>query len=411
MSVHKKIFFLIVLLFPVNLGKHFIISSSYIHGKLLDYLVPTVYLLDVLIVMLLLAWLPFIKATCSRRKAIFKEPAVLFLGSFIVAQLCASFVSTNAFLSFYSVLRTVLYALFFIYCLVNLEFPKDFIVITRLLSVSVLLLALLGFGQWFKQRSVFDNYLVLGEQPYGSATENVAVENVFDVAKIPPYGLFRHPNVFGAFLSIVLVWLVASLKWEGSAWKFFKLGVVGLGSIVLVLTISKLAWLSFVLGILLVWLLLRRGFARFIIVLVLFGVIGGHLLPLFSLKGASIERRSDLLKASYSMVLKSPLFGIGPGLNTAYIETYSVDLGLSRYAQPVHNIFVLLTSESGILALSAFVLLLIALLRKAFRGHPVFIIALVQIILLGLFDHYFLTIHQTSLVMWLTFALTLLQFY
>jgi len=48
------LFYLIVFLIPSNLGKHFILPQSYVSGYLVDYLIPTLYLSDILIVLLLI---------------------------------------------------------------------------------------------------------------------------------------------------------------------------------------------------------------------------------------------------------------------------------------------------------------------------------------------------------------------
>ena len=48
------LFNLIVFLIPANLAKHFILPSSYVGGSLVDYLIPTVYLTDILIGLLLI---------------------------------------------------------------------------------------------------------------------------------------------------------------------------------------------------------------------------------------------------------------------------------------------------------------------------------------------------------------------
>ena len=47
-------FYLIVFLIPLNLAKHFPLASSYVSGNLVDYLIPAIYLTDILIILLLI---------------------------------------------------------------------------------------------------------------------------------------------------------------------------------------------------------------------------------------------------------------------------------------------------------------------------------------------------------------------
>ncbi|MBI4050716.1 MAG: hypothetical protein HY396_01945, partial [Candidatus Doudnabacteria bacterium] len=79
--------------------------------------------------------------------------------------------------------------------------------------------------------------------------------------------------------------------------------------------------------------------------------------------------------------------------------------------QPVHNIYFLITAESGILALLVFVTILYYIVRRAVAHalagrHAVLnftlLIVLGGFLFIGLFDHYLWTIQQGSLIFWLT---------
>ena len=79
----------------------------------------------------------------------------------------------------------------------------------------------------------------------------------------------------------------------------------------------------------------------------------------------------------------------------------------TRYLQPVHNVFLLIFAESGVLAGVLFVLFLgsvvISLMRPIRPMGPMTLpaISLIQIVLISLSDHYFWTIQQTSIFLWL----------
>ncbi len=54
--VSELVFYTLLILLPVNLGAHFSADFSYIHGVLVDYYIPTVYLTDLLVIFLLGTW-------------------------------------------------------------------------------------------------------------------------------------------------------------------------------------------------------------------------------------------------------------------------------------------------------------------------------------------------------------------
>jgi hypothetical protein len=87
----------------------------------------------------------------------------------------------------------------------------------------------------------------LGEQPYAYGTRNIVKTNFFGVARIPPYGLFRHPNIFGGFLAVTLLWVLFLLKtsYRGRWRSWFLVIVLFMGMFMLFLTMSSVAWISF----------------------------------------------------------------------------------------------------------------------------------------------------------------------
>ena len=48
-NLDKLVFYLLIIFLPINLGKHFEILDSYVWGFLSDYLIPTVYVQDILV--------------------------------------------------------------------------------------------------------------------------------------------------------------------------------------------------------------------------------------------------------------------------------------------------------------------------------------------------------------------------
>ena len=108
-------------------------------------------------------------------------------------------------------------------------------------------------------------------------------------------------------------------------------------------------------------------------------------------------------------------FGIGIGNFINWLVERNPYLSAYAY-QPVHNIFLLLYSETGILGLSAFIGFLVFLLKDFIVGtklkksyHFSLLFLFISVIFIGFFDHLFLTLQQGRLVLWL--ILGVLTFY
>ena len=179
-KISRLLYFVLLFILPVNLGKHFEIVDSYVGGVLVDYLVPTVFVQDILVVLILLFWILsgglkrlFCEKNLLERRYI--QYSTLFVSSLFLSTLnSARFIP-----SIYAWLRLFLYFLLFIYSLVEIPIETYFFKILNIFSLSLLLVSILGIAQFVQKGSVFDNYLVFGEQPYSSATYGVPKESFF----------------------------------------------------------------------------------------------------------------------------------------------------------------------------------------------------------------------------------------
>jgi hypothetical protein len=109
------------------------------------------------------------------------------------------------------------------------------------------------------------------------------------------------------------------------------------------------------------------------------------------------------------MIENNFLFGVGFNNSTIFIDGYNYAGTDLRFSQPVHNIFLLLFSEGGVFSLIFFALLIRECARNFINSSyfHIYLISFLQILLLGSFDHYFITIHQTLLLFWIVLGLGL----
>jgi hypothetical protein len=415
LKLSRILFFVLILLVPLNLGKHFELIDSYVWGILIDYLVPTVYLQDIILFFVILFWVLSggLKRFFSNSNKVLERKEVQFSILFVFSVFLSVLNSVRFIPSLYAYSRLVLYFFLFIYILLEIPVEDYFFKILRIFSFSIFLLSVLGIAQYLSGGSVFDNYLILGEQPYSASTFDVAKKSFLGRSVIPSYGLFRHPNVFGGYLSILLVWIATFVKKR----KQF-LAVFVLGTISLFFTFSIISWGVFIFGLLLhlffqkdpVNIIIKKRFTMWLVFLTAFLILIMPLVRLFeNSEDPSVFRRMNFARASYRMITDYPLFGVGWNNSTALMDEYNYETRDVRFVQPVHNIFLLVFSESGIFSFGLFIVFLYFSGRRLInsRYFHLFLISFLQIILLGSFDHYFLTINQTLLLFWIIFGLAL----
>lgn len=340
------LFYLIVFLIPSNLGKHFIVPSSYVSGYLVDYLIPTLYLTDVLIIALLIF------------KPIKTIPRALwvFLGLLLPSVIFAA----SPLPAIYKWLKFLEVGLLFTWAR---QYRPKF---APALMAAVIFQSVLAIGQWFNQGSLL-GYWFLGEQPYSAATPGIDKITWFDGSlKIPPLGTTPHPNVLAGFL------VVSSLVISNWKLEIFSL-------IPLFLTFSLSGWLAFIIRK--KWLLVIP-----VALLLIFGNQLSFLAP-----ESSFSRRSQLTQIALKMFQDHPFTGAGLNNFTVIMDQYGYIPATTRFLQPAHNIYLLILSETGLIGALGFGYLL----WRSKKTLP-----LLLLLFLGLFDHYPLTL-QTGILLWI----------
>ncbi|NMB70477.1 O-antigen ligase family protein [candidate division WWE3 bacterium] len=408
-SIRRNLFFLLLIILPVNLGKHFDLDASYISGIIVDYLVPVLYLQDIVALSLIMSWLV---STDLKEIFVFKKRSAVFF-VFYIFGLFLSFLSSDYPLTSFSYFfRIVIYSLVALYVVNKSE--KDFYIseLPKFIAFSLLYAGVLGIVQYIKQGSVFNNYLFLGEQPYNSSIKAILKENLFNVSFIPPYSTFRHPNTFAGFISLTLPFLY--LYWNTRR-KYIYWFILGLGFICLLLTMSAVALTAFFVSAALIYFY-RKSFAltKYLYLIPLIFIVLGLLLPIgINFPGIkhepSVYRRIELLNQSYTNIYTYLPFGIGIGTSTSLFKSSVFLTRDLSFFQPVHNIFVLLLFEGGLVTFLSFAAFLLFYFRENYLKNKYTLILITQFAVLGSFDHYLMTMHQTLLLSCLLFGLCLVN--
>lgn len=380
------IFLLILIIFPANLAKHFVLPESYVLGVLVDYLSPAIYLVEFLVVLLLLFSLSKFKPLIGPPRTLFFLSLVFWFSLLPSVWRGSTSLTTSGEFSLVSLWRWGELALWLAFGVWAARFVswKKYPQVVSFLGIGVVWVSLLALAQFASQHSIL-GYWFLGEPALSPSLGGVALGSWGGREVLRAYGTFPHPNVLGGVLSILLVWLAARKRWLAFG--------ASLGAVVV--SLSKTAWAS-LLGGLSVFLFSKFSLLRLLAI--------GYWLPTSDF---SITRRVELLGSAAAMVESSPLIGIGLGQFTRALPSFDVPSGLTLFIQPVHNVFALIAAESGIVALLSFLTLLFFALRQTVRERRwLLTISLLQIIFLGMFDHYFYTLPQGLFMLGLILGLS-----
>ncbi|MBI4136631.1 O-antigen ligase family protein [Candidatus Roizmanbacteria bacterium] len=404
-NLHRRLFYLLLILIPTQLGYHVWPDFAFVNGIRVDYLAPTVYLTDLIILGIATTWLA---QKIRNSNTEIRNKLEISNSKYKILILGLLFFILNILFSFIPQL-----ALLKLFTLVKLAFLTFYIVKTRpdfKISVGCLLVAAcwssaIAWIQIINQSSIGGLMWFLGERTFSVGTPGIATAIIHDKLILRPYGTFPHPNVLAGFL-VVLFPLVLNTLSSVSKKITVPLSVFLL--LTLVITFSRSAWI--VAGILLIVMLMSNqhyvkihkspsgiGMALTILIIGLLPILSERFLNLSSVDMQSITRRMDLNYAAMEMVTDYPLFGVG--LNN-FLVTLPHYLKINSYQdiQPAHNIYLLLVAEWGIVGFALIMFLIYKFFTRIHSIQYEILLPISALLFLGLFDHYPYTIHQMQLL-------------
>ena len=411
MKLHQKIFWLLIFLLPVQLGRHFWPDFSFVLGLKIDYLSPTVYLTDLLVFIILILW-----AWESRRKL-----SINFLISWLKRNwwitavfaylLVNAFLALNQGAAFYKLIKIIELTLLGCYLAKNRYSLTNFYLP---LSLAVIYSSLIALAQFFKQGSLNGLFWWLGERTFDLTTPGIAKAVFNGHLLLRSYAIFSHPNALAGFLLMALILTIPFLKKA----KFWLLAYVFLAVPALIFSFSRSVWLVgvlflFALGLKKIKEIRLYSLKKKILIFSLsslFFILCFWLLAIssrFSTDEAFFQRL-QLMKSSFLMIKNFPLSGVGLNNFIVYLPNYWSLIGFTYWLQPVHNLYLLLIAETGAMGFLIFLWFLFLsyqrlLLKKNHQG--LLLGALSVLLLLGFFDHYWLTLQQNQLLLAVLFGL------
>jgi hypothetical protein len=377
-----------------------------LYGDYTDFLL---YSSDVLLIGLLLLW-GLSLALQPRR--VWLGPALVrwpVIGLVAAIWLSVPF-SVDASLSLYNAVRlTGVFALA-LYCANEIEDPGQ---VVPFAALAVLVQAIVGVAQVIDQHSL--GLWRLGERPLDPAIGGISVVwTEGEERLLRAYGLTDHPNILGGLVACGLLLITAGLTALKPHKTILLSAVFSIGALVVLVSFSRAAWISFGAGLALVFALLayQRNFLQLnllasacIAALLIGAAFVQPYAPYLearanpgaaevgSTEERSISEREALAQKANEIFVSRPVAGVGVGtLSVAMFEKFP-DFGY--FYQPAHFVLLDVAAETGLLGAFFYAWLLIApwvLLWWRRRQLTVELIAvsgaLLTLSATGLFDYY-----------------------
>ncbi|MEX2053157.1 MAG: O-antigen ligase family protein [Candidatus Paceibacterota bacterium] len=387
-----------------------------------------IYGTDILVILLFLLWLLRSHPKLSLR---FKagDPSLWLFLFFAISAL--SIIKSGILpLSFYILLKLAEFIGFYFYLNHNLGSTFQFKRVVSVVVASGFFQAVIGVLQYATQSSL--GFKILGESFLTTETPGAAVFVVDSVKYLRVYGTTPHPNVLAAWLFLALfAFYFWYFYYNRKGLNAKSMGVYGVILVAFFFTFSRVIIGLWLLGVLirLLILFLKNDFRgilhkvkrKLIFISVITVIISGAFVISFwpqvqsrihvSLDEQAVTHRVFYNNVAGETAIESPLLGVGIGQFVPHMMSKLKYLPAYVY-QPVHNIYLLVASETGFIGLAAFGAFLFTLFRKFFRHprfgklhHYSFFILAASFLVMGIFDHFLWTLQQGSLVFWLMMSL------
>jgi len=400
----KIALFLFLLAIPMQLGRHFWPEWSRVAGIRVDYLSPTLYLVDIFwMIWIVSKFLIFnskflINFKLIKLNKFLKFENLLFLLLIVVNVVVAE----NRGVAVYRWVRIIQWLISLKILIAEKEKVKEYL--KTILPIWVITESLLGLAQILNGGSIGGIWYWIGERRFSFSSIGIAQMSLFGEGLLRAYGSFSHPNSLAGFLLIIWIYWQKNKVKNINYWIVYWMAILGI-----LISGSRWVWgITFIIFNLkfLIFknkLRVKDILGRCLVMVGLASVVLGMISANYRLSdffagwdSDSLNKRKTLFVAGIKMVKENPLLGIGAGNFVAKLPQFQTGNSFF-WLQPVHNIFLLAWVEVGILGIMAIGYKLAKYLKysKLIKNKKNWVI-LGLFILTGMVDHYWLTLPQNS---------------
>lgn len=409
MSLSSLFFLAVIASVPLQLNKFFFANHSYVLGIPIDYRAIAVYLSDLVIVSYLALTIyrfvrpgqPNFKRHYQKNQGLFWTLMLFNLFLFLTALLNSQSPGASTWASF----KVFEFSLLAVCASVSLSHKKVLRLASVVLTLSIFWQAIVILSQFLLQRSI--GLWFLGERSFDATTSAIAHVQIFGNLYLRSYGTFPHPNVASAFLTIGLiittVYHLGSKLAKGAKLKSFWPQILfgAISSLGVFLTFSRATSAVIIIGLIVAAQILKKSLRILLILTILVLAISAG--AFHQRQIVSLAERLTLSQAALVVFSEKPLLGVGSAnfiLKLASLDLFSA--AEIRLLQPVHNVFLLILAENGLIGFLIFCLLLFQVARKI--NSRLKLILFLALMVYASVDHFLWTLQQGQLLFWLTIA-------
>lgn len=388
-------------------------------GKFFEYGQLSFYFNEVFLFLLIIFFLFYFKSQLNLKTKISFISKIIFL--FLIVALISWAGALNFSLYFYGLIKLIeAIVLYILISKLNFSYLK----LGWSFLFSMFIHSCLAIYQFFSQSITANKYLGIAEQI--SAQGGVSVLEGGFGRLLRAYGGLSHPNILGGFLVVAILILINIYLIQKNKNNILFFLFLIILFFALILSFSRSAGLALFVSLLflLIYSVVKKieikKIFSIILVLIIFSGISFILLNDFiqtriqrterlEVK-SSMER--NVLQDQAQLLIKDNWF-LGVGMNNyvlAVHEKINNNLNIWNY-QPVHNVYLLVWAELGILGLALYLFLIIYLLYQCFKLNNDnvnrFILGLIMlsILIINFWDHYFYTYWSGLLFFFLIISL------
>lgn len=276
-----------------------------------------------------------------------------------------------------------------------------FNIVRSALMLAAFWVSLLALLQVVAKGSVGGVFYWLGERPFLLGNPGIAKFFIFDKWFLRPYSTFGHPNALSGFLGATIMLLIPFKK-------KYEYVILAFVATAVLFAFSQTVWVAFLLALLINNFKPKKltvAFSPFFLSFVLVWVSHSYYQELVTYE--SLVRRAFLNLASINLFSRQIWSGAGLGSFVIFLPQIFKDLSsfvndqVFWWLQPVHNIYLLVLAEAGLLGTSALFFGIYKIVTK--RLTPAFVFILIT----GLFDHYWFTLQQNLMLLAVVVAITI----
>ena len=396
-KAEKGFLFGLMLLIPTQLGKHFWPEWSLVQGVRVDYLSPTLYLVDI-------CWLGWVVSKLRVTSYQLRVRKILSFQNLMILALVIIniLVAENKGIAIYRWLR--LGQWWWTYKLIKGESFRVKRYLKKIIPWWIAGESLLGVAQIAKGESIQGVMWWLGERRFSFTTMGIAQISVFGQGLVRAYGTFSHPNSLAGFLVVAMgLWMMFYKK--VSRWWWWT--VIWVGLLGILISGSRTIWLLAIGLMVINFIRVFKGkigikkIIGYLAVILGLGILGVGMVSvnyrtsdfLGGWDSDSLSKRMNLNLVAIKMWRENFIIGVGAGNFIPKLPEYQKESKF-YWLQPVHNIFLLGGVEIGMLGVVGVIWLFRDWWERKGVRKKWWLWGLIAIS--GMVDHYWITLPQNS---------------